>query len=66
MFRMGRVYRLSNIASQELHLDSIAQRFRPKVLPDDRDDIEIEIVLKLKTEADKQNQVTLAFHYLVP
>jgi len=26
----------------------IAYRFRPKVLPDDRDDIEVEIVLKLK------------------
>ena len=32
----------------------IAYRFRPKVLPDDRDDIEMEIVLKLKAEADKK------------
>ena len=43
----------------------IAYRFRPKVLPDDRDDIEMEIVLKLKAEADKQDQVTLGFLYAV-
>ena len=43
----------------------IAYRFRPKVLPDDRDDIEIEIVLKLKAEADKKDQVTLGFLYAV-
>jgi len=43
----------------------IAYRFRPKVLPDDRDDIEVEIVLKLKTEVDKKDQVTLGFLYAV-
>ena len=43
----------------------IAYRFRPKVLPDDRDDIEIEIVLKLKAEADKKDQVTIGFLYAV-
>jgi len=43
----------------------IAYRFRPKVLPDDRDDIEMEIVLKLKAEADKQCQVTIGFLYAV-
>ena len=43
----------------------IAYRFRPKVLPDDRDDIEMEITLKLKTEADKKDQVTLGFLYTV-
>ncbi|GAH99307.1 unnamed protein product, partial [marine sediment metagenome] len=43
----------------------IAYRFRPQVLPDDRDDIEMEIVLKLKTEADKKDQVTLGFLYAV-
>jgi len=35
------------------------------VLPDDRDDIEMEIVLKLRAEADKQDQVTLGFLYAV-
>jgi len=35
------------------------------VLPDDRDDIEMEIVLKLKAEADKRDQVTLGFLYAV-
>jgi len=39
----------------------IAYRFRPKVLPDDRDDIEVEITLKLKEEADRHTQVTPAF-----
>jgi len=43
----------------------IAYRFRPKVLPDDRDDIEIEIVLKLKALADKKDQVTIGFLYAV-
>ena len=43
----------------------IAYRFRAKVLPDDRDDIEMEIVLKLKAEADRRNQVTLGFLYAV-
>ncbi len=43
----------------------IAYRFRPKVLLDDRDDIEVEIVLKLKTEVDKKDQVTLGFLYAV-
>ncbi len=53
----------------------IAYRFRPKVLPDDRDDIEVlpddrddiemEIVLKLKVEADKKDQVTIGFLYAV-
>jgi len=43
----------------------IAYHFRPKVLPDDRDDIEMEIVLKLKTEADKKDQVTIGFLYVV-
>ena len=43
----------------------IAYRFRPKVLPDDRDDIEMEIVLKLKAEADKRDHVTLGFLYAV-
>lgn len=41
----------------------IAYHFRPKVLPDDRDDIEMEIALKLKTVADKHTQVTLGFLY---
>jgi len=43
----------------------IAHHFRPKVLPEDRDDIEMEIVLKLKTEADKKDQVTMGFLYAV-
>lgn len=43
----------------------IAYRFRPKVLPDDRDDIEMEIALKLKDEATKRDQVTLGFLYAV-
>ena len=43
----------------------IAYRFRPKVLPDDRDDIEMEIVLKLKAEADRRTEVTLGFLYAV-
>jgi len=43
----------------------IAYRFRPKVLPDDRDDIEMEIILTLKTEADRHIEVTLGFLYAV-
>jgi len=43
----------------------IAYHFRPKVLPDDRDDIEMEIVLKLKAEADRHTEVTLGFLYAV-
>ncbi len=43
----------------------IAYRFRPKVLPEDRDDIEMEIVLKLKAEADRHTEVTLGFLYVV-
>jgi len=43
----------------------IAYRFRPKVLPEDRDDIEMEIVLKLKAEADKHTEVTMGFLYAV-
>jgi len=43
----------------------IAYRFRPKVLPDDRDDIEMEIILTLKTEADRHTKVTLGFLYAV-
>ena len=43
----------------------IAYRFRPKVLPDDRDDIEMEIVLKLKAEANRHTEVTLGFLYAV-
>ena len=43
----------------------IAYRFRPKVLPDDRDDIEMEIILALKTEADRHTEVTLGFLYTV-
>jgi len=43
----------------------IAYRFRPRVLPDDRDDIEVEIILKLKAEVDKKDQVTMGFLYVV-
>jgi len=43
----------------------IAYRFRLKVLPEDRDDIEMEIVLKLKAEADKHTEVTMGFLYAV-
>jgi len=44
----------------------IAYRFRPKVLPDDRDDIEMEIVLKLKVAADRHtDEVTMGFLYAV-
>jgi len=43
----------------------IAYRFRPKVLPEDRDDVEMEIVLKLKAEADRHDQVTIGFLYAV-
>jgi len=43
----------------------IAYRFRPKVLPADRDDIEVEITLKLKTEADRHTEVTMGFLYAV-
>jgi DNA-directed RNA polymerase specialized sigma24 family protein len=34
-------------------------------LPDDRDDIEVDIILKLKAEADKKDQVTMGFLYAV-
>jgi len=43
----------------------IAYRFGPKVLPDDRDDIEMEILLKLKAAADRHTEVTLGFLYAV-
>ena len=43
----------------------IAYRFRPKVLPDDRDDIEQDIIIKLKAEADRHTQVTIGFLYVV-
>jgi len=43
----------------------IAYRFRPKVLPDDRDDIEMEITLTLKAEVDRHTEVTLGFLYAV-
>ena len=43
----------------------IAYKFRPKVLPDDRDDIEMEIVLNLKTAADRHTEITLGFLYTV-
>ena len=43
----------------------IAYKFRPKVLPDDRDDIEMEIVLNLKAEADRHTEVTQGFLYAV-
>jgi len=43
----------------------IAYRFRPKVLPEDRDDIEQDIIIKLKAEADKKDQVTIGFLYVV-
>jgi len=43
----------------------IAYKFRPKVLPDDRDDIEMEIVLNLKAEADRHTEVTMGFLYAV-
>ena len=39
----------------------IAHRFRRKVLPEDRDDIEQDIIIKLKEEADKHTEVTPAF-----
>jgi hypothetical protein len=42
-----------------------AYHFRPKVLPADRDDIEMEIILKLKAEADKCIEVTIDFLYAV-
>ena len=42
-----------------------AYRFRPRVLPDDRDDIEVEIILKLKAEVEKKDQVTMGFLYAV-
>ena len=43
----------------------IAYRFRPRVLPDDRDDIEVEIILNIKTAVDKKDQVTRGFLYAV-
>ena len=43
----------------------IAYRFRPKVLPEDRDDIEQDITIKLKREADKKDQVTDGFLWAV-
>ena len=43
----------------------IAYRFRLKVLPEDRDDMEVEILLKLIAVADKKDQVTLGFLYAV-
>lgn len=43
----------------------IAYRLRPKVLPDDRDDIEQDIIIKLKAEADKKDQVTDGFLWTV-
>ena len=35
------------------------------MLPDDRDDIEMEMILKLKAVADKRDQVTIGFLYAV-
>ena len=43
----------------------IAYTLRRHVLPEDRDDIEMEIVLKLKAEADRHTEVTLGFLYAV-
>jgi len=43
----------------------IAYKFRPRVLLDDRDDIEMEIVLQLKAAVDKKDQVTMGFMYTV-
>ena len=36
----------------------IAYRFRPKVLPDDRDDVEMDIILELKKVADREGEIT--------
>jgi len=55
----------SRISSGPIFGGQATYRLRPKVLPDDRDDIEIEIVLKLKAEAGKKEQVTMGFLYAV-
>jgi len=39
----------------------IAYRFRPKVLPEGRDDVEMDIIIKLKEEAGRHTKVTPAF-----
>ena len=43
----------------------IAYRLRPKVLPDDRDDIEQDIIIRLKSEVDKKDWVTDGFLWTV-
>ena len=52
--------RISQLDGYKLYAE-IAHRFRLKVLPEDRDDIEIDIILKLKKEADRHAIVTPAF-----
>ena len=41
----------------------IAHAFRPRVLPEDRDDIEMDIIIQLKKVADTHGEVTPAFLY---
>jgi len=52
--------RIDQLDGYKLYAE-IAHRFRTKVLPEDRDDIEMDIILKLKKEADRHIIVTPAF-----
>jgi DNA-directed RNA polymerase specialized sigma24 family protein len=52
--------RIDQLDGYKLYAE-IAHRFRLKVLPEDRDDIEMDIILKLKKEADRHPIVTPAF-----
>jgi DNA-directed RNA polymerase specialized sigma24 family protein len=52
--------RIDRLDGYKLYAE-IAHRFRTKVLPEDRDDIEMDIILKLKKEADRHPIVTPAF-----
>ena len=51
---------IDQLDGYRLHTE-IAHSFRPKVLPEDRDDIEQDIIIKLKKEADKHTEVTVGF-----
>ena len=52
--------RIDQLDGYKLYAE-IAHRFRLKVLPEDRDDIEMDIILKLKKEADRHPILTPAF-----
>jgi len=51
--------RIKQLDGYKLYAE-IAHRFRAKVLPQDRDDIEMEIIIKLKEEVDRHTEATPA------